>query len=285
MGGIYWLASYPKSGNTWFRLVLANYREGGEEPVEINALRTGPIASSRIWVDDVAGFDTADLTQSEIESLRPHVYRWTASETAEPGFHKIHDAYRPGRDGSAVLDRESSLGAVYILRNPLDVAVSYAAHNAVDADTAIAQMGDPEHALARSGKALPEQLLQFVGSWSHHVLSWLDGAEVPVHLSRYEDMLSRPAETFGAALSFLGLEPEPSRLRRAIDFSQFDRLRRAEGENGFRERPWKAERFFREGRSGGWRRHLSASQVARIVADHGSVMERFGYLDAAGNPV
>jgi len=52
MGGIYWLASYPKSGNTWLRIFLQNLREDGTEPVNINDLQAGQIASDRNWLDD-----------------------------------------------------------------------------------------------------------------------------------------------------------------------------------------------------------------------------------------
>ena len=51
MGGIYWLASYPKSGNTWLRIFLQNLREDGTEPANINDLQAGHIASNRNWLD------------------------------------------------------------------------------------------------------------------------------------------------------------------------------------------------------------------------------------------
>lgn len=285
MGGIFWLASYPKSGNTWFRSVLRTYMSGAEGPVDINALQTGQIASSRAWVDDVAGFDTADLTQTEIEDLRPHVYRWSAREYPETSYHKIHDAYRMTREGRPVVDDEASRGAVYIIRNPLDVAPSYAAHNGTDIDTAITRMGEHDHALARARKALPSQLLQVMGSWSDHVTSWVDAPDLALHLIRYEDMHARPEETFGGALAFLGLDRDDAVVARAVALCRFEKLAGQEAEHGFRERPHKAERFFRQGRAGGWREALSPEQVARIIADHGPVMERFGYLDVAGNPV
>lgn len=285
MGGIFWLASYPKSGNTWFRTVLRTYMDGAETPANINALQTGQIASSRIWVDDVAGFDTADLTQTEIEDLRPYVYRWSAQEAPETGYHKIHDAYRMTREGRPVVDDAATRGAVYIIRNPLDVAPSYAAHNGSGIDRAIALMGDHGHALSRTEKALSSQLLQVMGSWSDHVTSWMDAPGLARHLIRYEDMLAHPEETFGTALAFLGLPRDDAKVARAVDLCRFEALAGQEAEHGFRERPYKAERFFRQGRAGEWRDVLNAEQVARIIADHGPVMARFGYLDAAGRPV
>ena len=91
MGGIFWLASYPKSGNTWFRSFLSNYMSDSDVPVDINRLNVGKIASQRLWIDEVIGFDTSDLTQDEITSLRPDVYRWKHVDD-EVSFHKIHDA-------------------------------------------------------------------------------------------------------------------------------------------------------------------------------------------------
>lgn len=282
MGGIYWLASYPKSGNTWFRAVLTNYMSGSEAPVGINELNTGAIASSRGWVDDVIGFDTADLTQAEVQALRPQVYRWTGRDDAV-GYHKIHDAYRYDDDGRPLVDDLATLGAIYLVRNPLDVAPSLANHNGIDIDGAISLMADPDHALARSTQRLTDQLLQVMGSWSDHVNSWTRAQGLNLMILRYEDMLANPAEAFRKAFAFLGLSVEATRLARAIDFSTFDALSAQEAQTGFRERPGKAERFFRKGRAGSWRETLTAAQVDRIIGTHHSTMTRFGYLDAEGN--
>ena len=65
--------------------------------------------------------------------------------------------------------------------------------------------------------------------------------------------------------------------------ASFDRLREEEERVGFVERPSKAARFFREGRIGGWRRHLTEEQARRIIADHGDMMRRLDYIDRDGN--
>ncbi|OWY14197.1 sulfotransferase [Thioclava sp. JM3] len=282
MGGIYWLASYPKSGNTWFRAVLANYMSDSEAPVGINELNTGAIASSRGWVDDVIGFDTADLTQAEVQSLRPQVYRWASRDDAV-GYHKIHDAYSCDDDGRPLVDDLATLGAIYLVRNPLDVAPSLANHNGIDIDGAISLMANPNHALARGTKSLKDQLLQVMGTWSDHVNSWTRAPDLNLMILRYEDMLAKPTEAFGQALTFLGLSVEATRLARAIGFSTFEALSSQEAQTGFRERPGKAERFFREGRAGSWRETLTSAHVDRIIGTHHDVMTRFGYLDAEGN--
>ncbi len=284
MGGIYWLASYPKSGNTWFRIFLRNLQENGAEPVDINDMATGGIASARGWLDEVLGFDTAELSQDEVERLRPEVYRWSLRDE-ETGYHKIHDAYTLTSDGEPLIGREATLGALYILRNPLDVAPSAANHWHCSIDQAIDKMGQSGMALCRSRKALTPQVRQRLLSWSEHVLSWVDAPSLSVEAVRYEDMLDDPQATFGRATRFLQLPADPERVAKAIRFSDFCELARQEAEKGFRERPQKTERFFRSGASGGWRQKLTKEQIRRVIADHGEVMRRFGYLDANGEPL
>ncbi len=284
MSGIYWLASYLKSGNTWFRAFLQNLLEDGDRPVDINKLTTFRVASDRGWFDDVLGFDSANLDADELERLRPEVYRWSLRDEYI-GYHKIHDAYTYTQGGEPLVSREATLGALYILRNPLDVALSYANHNHSSIDDAIAHMGDGEHALCRFSKGLPNQARQKLLSWSGHVLSWVDATALNCQVLRYEDMQADPVAAFTGAARFLNLSDDPVRIEKAIRFSDFQELARQEAENGFYERPPRIERFFREGKSGDWREKLTPAQVERIVADHGVVMRRFGYLDADGRPL
>lgn len=75
MGKIIWLASYPKSGNTWMRALLTNYLCDGETPADINEMDGGPIASSRVWFDEWVGVEASALSDNAIERLRPGVYR------------------------------------------------------------------------------------------------------------------------------------------------------------------------------------------------------------------
>ena len=95
---------------------------------------------------------------------------------------------------------------------------------------------------------------------------------------RYEDMLYKPEQTFGALAKFLGLKPPKERLRRAIKFSSFDASRKQEDEKGFNERSDKAEKFFRVGKAGQWKTTLTPDQIEKIVTAHRDVMKEFKYL-------
>ncbi len=284
MSGIYWLASYPKSGNTWFRSFLFNLQQNGDAPADINELSTGKIGAHRDWLDEVLGFDTAELDHEEIDRLRPEVYRWSLRDN-DVGYHKIHDAYTYPSSGHPLVSCEATLGALYILRNPLDVAPSAANHWNLNIDETIERMGQHDMALARNRKGLPTQVRQRLLTWSEHVLSWVDAPGLNRLIIRYEDMLKDPMTTFTQASHFLQLPTDSARIEKAVRFSDFKVLSQQEADKGFKERPVKAKRFFLNGQSGGWRNKLTPDQVQRIITDHREVMFRFGYIDASGKPL
>ena len=282
MGGIYWLASYHKSGNTWLRIWLRHLRARDGDAVDLDGLDT-PIASSRAWLDATLGFDTADLDFDEVDRLRPAIYGWSGSRD-RIGYHKIHDACLRGPNGLPMVGA-ATLGAVYVLRNPLDVAASYAAHTGRTLDRAIDMMGDVAHCHNAHLDRLAAQVRQRCLDWSGHVRSWTEARDIAVHVVRYEDMHADPRGTLARVARFLGVDDDPVRIAHAVRESNFDRLRAREDAEGFAERPPHMPAFFRGGRAGGWRDELSDAQVARIIADHGDVMRRFGYLDAGGDPI
>lgn len=277
-----WLASYPKAGSTWFRALLANVAPGRTEPASINSLGA-VLASSRAWFDRAAGVEASDLTHDEVDVLRSRVYASSAAMAGddEPRFHKIHDAFARPADDEPLVPVDATHGAIYLVRNPLDVCLSYAHHASWDVDTAIERMADDTFALCGRNDCLQNQLRQHVSSWSGHVRSWVDNGRIAVHVVRYEDLSASPAETVAAALAFAGVHPGRALIDRAVEWSRLERLQAQEREAGFGEKPASMPMFFRRGVVGGWRDHLTPEQVARVVSCHVDVMTRFGYLDEA----
>jgi aryl sulfotransferase len=273
--GIWWLASYPKSGNTWLRAWLSTLVSG--QPADLATLsRPGVHAASRSHFDRTLGIDSVALSPDQECNLRPSAFEILAAETTSPLFIKAHDAYYLTPAGKPLFPRAASLGAVYVVRDPRAVAVSLAHHLADPFDAAIAFMDDGDAAFARSTSRLSDHLCQRVLRWSEHVESWL-GAPFPVHLVRYEDMQADPLTGLSAIAAFLGLRSDAATIAAAVEAASFARLQAQERQFGFVEKPRQAAAFFREGRVDGWRDALSAEQAARIVAAHGAVMQRLGY--------
>lgn len=285
MNGIIWLASYPKSGNTWFRVFLTNLLRDADAPASINELESTPIASARSVFDNNIGIEASDLTADEIDRLRPELYIHLAENATGPLFMKIHDAYTDVAENIPLIPHTATGGALYFIRNPLDVAVSFAHHSGWDYDTAVSRMADEAFAFCRRPDRLHNQLRQKLLSWNRHVLSWVDAAPFPVCLLRYEDMKMQPLETFETAVRFAGLPHTREQIKKALEFSSFDVVQKLEEAEGFREKSPSSIRFFRKGQVASWREELSEQQAQQIVQDHRAVMRRFGYLDENGEIV
>jgi hypothetical protein len=276
MRGIVWIASYPKSGNTWFRVFLSNLLHA-DEPVSLNDCTDIPIASSRQIFEDATGIEASDLMPYEINRLRPLVYRHIASEK-ETTYLKVHDAYLLMDDEIPMFPIEATSKAIYIVRNPLDVAVSYADHCGLDYDTAIIEMANENNGFCLSSDKLESQLPQKLLSWSSHVRTWTT-AKIPVHILKYEEMKNNPVQTFCNAVNFLELNFDRPEIERALKYSAFELLRRQEEESGYKERSPYSKRFFRKGEVDSYKTKLNDRQIDRLLDDHGEMMNALGYLD------
>lgn len=276
-----WLASYPKSGNTWMRMLLANYYREDDQPHDINAPgATNGIASSRPRFDETLCLDSSLLTDAEVAELQPYVFETLVKFNPAPIWMKVHDAQARRADGGWLFPPHVSGRAVYLIRNPLDVAVSRAFHDGhAEMDKAVTMLCTPDMALAGGSKG---QLRQVMGSWSQHVASWVDQDAIPVMVVRYEDMLADAAAELARVIAFARPHDtlDPERVALCVANAAFDKLQAAEAEKGFREVGARQERFFRSGKAGDWVNHLTAEQVDRICTTHGEMMARFGYAPA-----
>ncbi|SMF09201.1 Sulfotransferase domain-containing protein [Tistlia consotensis] len=281
MADILWLASYPKSGNTWVRAFLANLFANRPGPLDINELNRFLVSDQRVGeYETLTGKPYEEIDDEEVNRLRPQAQRMIAASRPDTLLCKTHSKIAVLK-GSPTVEPSVTSGAVYVLRNPLDVAPSYADHFGIDLDTAIDYLCDPNNHIPRHDRLT----FVYLGSWQEHAASWLDAPGLRRHFLRYEDLKSDPERSFAGLVRFLGLPLDRQRFQRALRFSSFGVLRRLEEQDGFVERSPNAERFFRQGRSGAWRELYTPAQVERLVEGCRDGMRRFGYLDADGRPV
>lgn len=283
-GGIIWVASFPKSGNTWTRTFLHNLvrLQSGDTEVqlinELNRFSTWDI--NKKYYTDLLGYPPGPEDRNAIAAARHRVQEKIADAGDGVVFVKTHHALVQDR-GHSTINFAVTSGAIYIIRNPLDVAISYAHHMNCSTDDAIERMATENVETDVTEKTVYE----VYGSWSQHVWSWTRAPHRAIIVMRYEDMLADPQSAFHRLTQHLLMAPSKTELTEAIERSSFEKLKEQEEKEGFREKPKAAERFFREGRSGQWQNILTPLQVDRIVRDHGEQMVRFGYLNKDGAPV
>jgi len=271
---IVWMASYPKSGNTWMRIFLANYIANGTSPLPINAAQKFALGDSIAKTYRmVAGgpIDTNDIGLTL--SLRSKVLQAIVANKADINLVKTHNLRAVARDVTLIPD-EVTRSAIYVLRNPLDMVLSYARHYGMTPEQAVYTVSHVDNA----NPPTADTVAQFMGSWSDHVRSWTGKSPYPVLVLRYEDMLSDPKACFTKVVEHLGMPVDDERLDRAILFSSFKELSEQEKKQGFVEKSQQSERFFAKGQKDQWKADLEPRLVKQMKASHRKVMKKFGYL-------
>jgi hypothetical protein len=271
---LYWLASYPKSGNTWFRIFLSHYLTGNEDINNLSHL--GTMASSKKIIKRYNPNFKRYYDAEQKNALRRDGYieynRILNENNENVAYNKIHDAYRI-IENKPMIPEEVSAGVIYFIRNPFDVCVSFANHMGFSLDKSVNNMNDDGFMIGNGKKQLKQHLL----SWSNHVKSWTEQDKIPILIIKYEDMLNDTFNLFSTAIKFLNIEYDEEKIKKSIDFSSFENLKKKEETNGFKEKPDKSDGFFKVGTANYGKNILSEKQKELIFENHKDVMNIYGY--------
>jgi hypothetical protein len=257
---IVWIASYPKSGNTWVRFLTCN-------------LIFGP-------VDSAAALNSLAPDLHELRALPPIPHERILMKT-----HFVYSSTMPGAMHTA--------GALYVVRDPADVMLSnfhYARRsNSVAGGDATALNRYVDSFIAARGD--PRWTSQGMGTWEDNVRSWLHaGRDFPMLAIRYEDLVADPSKVAESICRHLEIERTPEEVAQAVAASGFDRLRAIEEADiaaqrvGIFYKPYLLDsvrsglRFMRAGKSGEAERVLTDEQRQRVAAAFGSIRREAGYV-------
>lgn len=276
---IVWLASYPKSGSAWMRLLIANLITASK--YDINRLHwIWWTAHSRQSFERISMIDSSLLLPDEADELRPKVTEAMLEDETGLVYLWVHDAYRMLANGQPVLGKAPTRIAFYMLRDPRDVVVSLSFYMGISIDQIISYLNNPNRILGLNKKHYMSQVHQMIGDWSHHVASWTKQQDVPVMLIRYEDLHCNPVLILKKVAEWLGVEASQAALEQAVKHAEFSELQRQEKKFGFINRPVRSTQpYFRSGKVGGWKEVLTLQQQRLIEEKHHDMMIRYGYLD------
>ena len=255
------------------RLFLANYLFNPDKPIPINRINIlGMGDSIAKTYQRVCKEKFESDNPEQVVRLRKTVLKTLTNNGAELNFVKSHNDNRIIFD-YPLIPKEVTRSAIYIVRNPLDTLVSFSNHMGQSIDEGIESFRRSSNIL----RADSMNTMQFLGSWSSHVRSWVDEKGFPVIAIRYEDMLLEPENAFAKVLEFIGVPIDKERLEKAIRFSSFKELSGQEASHGFIENSKKQGKFFRKGEVGQWKTVLSEKQAQTVYGHHKKIMRRFGY--------
>jgi len=270
---IVWIASYPKSGNTWARCFLDAYFLND---VDINEIVTSVS-------DDVAGVyqvgDGSDITKLpiDIQNLaRPmamlrlaRMHNSTRGDSF-PLFVKTHQPHLVA-NGIEIIPECLTKAVIFIVRDPRDVLPSFARHMGKDMDMAVEWMTDKYRTLSSNDNRVGE----LISSWDKHAISYLNADTHNVLIVRYEDMIANPVTEFARMLEHAGVTPDMEKVKRAVEVVNIDKLKSQEEQAGFKESsPYAKNQFFKAQKETPAPKHIH-----RIEREFGRVMKRLGYIN------
>lgn len=268
-----WLASYPKSGNTWVRQLITAYRFGVVN-LDYNHLKivndVAPFAYQKAMGSGIAESCMAERLACRGAAVINCI--GMANDDRYGSLLKTHNA-NITVEGVTIIPWILTAAAVYLIRDPRDVCVSFSRHLSLTVDETIEIICNPQAAL-RLGNTVIET---FLTRWDNHVQSWTEGQQkFPITAVKYEQLLEDPEGCLTGILAQLGEQQvDQKRVRTAVKMCAFNKFKAHEEANGFKEAAHGT--FFNTGTSGKWKESLTAEQADRLHNEFGEVMEKWGY--------
>lgn len=287
-----WCASYPKSGNTWVRALLAGAVGGGE--VSLSNLVGGAGPENQAFILDELGVNPSQLDDKSSYALMRAAAESVAKRTSAPIFRKTHERFKadPAEGQGHLL--KTPVRAIYVVRDPRAIVPSLAWHLRVSQLEAAEVMASSPDGVLKAQfdtmvgpdvtRLMGRYLLRGArvpldwGDWSFNVNSWLDQDAVPLTLVRYEDLVADPLTELERIVNDAGLDVDDATLRQAVEASSFERLSLQEMLVGFKEAVAPDRPFFRRGEPDAWREELEPGVERLVRSAHQPTMERLGYV-------
>ena len=279
---IIWLASYPKSGNTWLRSLLASYYFSKDGSFDFKLLdNIDQFPSTQFFRDKKDTFsapeDTSNLWLSEQEKI---------TQDNKIRFLKTHNALCKINSNSFT-NEKNTLAGIYIIRDPRNIVTSLANHYQVDVNKAFDFMKDEKKALIEK---VNERYLGFVPilSWALHQESWIKCTKFPILTIRYEDLQLETFQTFIKVIKFINklsnLENliNETKAKKSIISCEFEKLKKLENKNGFSEamvdkKTKKKISFFNLGRENDYKRLLQTNLIDEMSSLYNQQIKKFNY--------
>ena len=276
---IIWLASYPKSGNTWMWFFIKSYFNPPNKKFSINHDKDDPYLLETFPTE--RRFDELNINYQDFFDISKN---WINLQSLinlnnKTNYLKTHNAMCT-INNNKFTDINNTIGAIHIVRDPRDVLVSYSSYKSekIDKTLEILLSNDSYEYSKFKDKFYKRSLM---GSWSSHYNSWKNYKSKETLLVKYEDMVNKSNTTFLKVLNYLKkitkIEINHNKLNRAIDETSFENLKNLEIKEGFKVNPSKKP-FFRKGKVGDWKEKLNKDQTQKIERAFKAEMIELGYL-------
>ena len=285
---IIWLASYPKSGNTWLRFFIVSLLLKDNKDVSLKHLEGIKQFPTNYHFKDF------NISRSDLGNLNKISKYWVDAQKKinsdnKIRFFKTHNALCK-LDNNIFTDEENTLGVIHIVRDPRNVLSSVNNHfHHKSLEESKKFIFDDRKGIFNKSKIENKKIFtlpQVIGSWRTHYNSW-KLIRKNYLLVKYEDLIEKPKLEFKRIANYLEtllkVKFTDDNISRAVELSNFDRLKKIEEKDGFIEsvtnlETGKKETFFNLGPGNDWRNILDTNISNTISKKFKLEMEELGYI-------
>ena len=269
---IFWIASYPKSGNTWLRTLISSYYYSDDGIYSDNIIkRIGQFPEKMHFTDfDYNQNIVTDTSRFWIKAQEK------INKDKKLKFFKTHNTFG-ALNNNHFTDNKNSIGAIYIIRDPRNVITSLMNHYELDNEQAIKWMTNEKNYIYDVSKFKEDGYsdFQFVSSWNTNYKSWTVQKKIPIKFIKYEDLLNQTFAVFKDVINFINITTHNNekikidKLKNSVKSTFFDKLQDMEKKNGFSEaitskKNNKKIPFFNMGPKNDWKKILDKNSINKL---------------------
>ena len=287
---IFWIASYPKSGNTLLRAIISSLFFSKDGYFDFKILKHTTQFEMRKRLDVINEINKNDFLK--IGDLKILSKYWQLLQSKKNlninkgfGFVKSHSNL-VSLFNNWFTTPELTAGYIYVIRDPRDIAISWSKHSGLTLDKSIDFMIDYKSCIewSRSNSILPENIIPktYLGSWNEHVLAWTENNfKVPHLILKYEDLVYKKEESINNIIDFfknsyqISFNNLNNKISNIITSTNFENLKSLEEKKGFEEAS--QGRFFRKGEKNQWKKTLDNIQIKKIEEKFKDFMTKYDY--------
>ena len=280
---IVWIASYPKSGNTWVRSIISSliYTENGHFKFE--DLKNIPQFPQKKY------FDSFTNEFGNIHEIKKY---WVLAQDKinldkKIKFFKTHHANCKINE-YAFTSRPNTLATIYIVRDPRNLVQSISNHFSMTITDSKKFLFSPRVIGQKSDKKFTkDDLLTILGSWKDHYTSWVKHNE-NLLLIKYEDLIKNPKKELDRIILFLkkfmSIKTTREKNNNILKKTSFENLKEMEKngffeENAFNKIENKKVNFFHLGPMNNWKKFLDKDTKEEIEKNFKNEMRELNYLN------